>query len=272
MYKYEHKVSKGRFFQHRARSVRPLVFYRLLRKHVLKHRSIITPVCSPLTRFRQVESLYSSNPTIYFHRKSFSLDDEPSSQSCDASATCWSSPFCFCSLWHHLSCLSVDFVPLVFPASLSCSACWCKCWVPPSGSGSCNSGEERQREKCSWGQRTAGRRETSEDSCYVITVLWENVVTWHHHCVCSSSDYLIQYFAFKISKTVTNIYHTSSDNEPVENEPRLLVLNWMINNLLFIHDWIPSFSWHCSSFILLFLPLFFILTLPGNLESRGCQS
>ncbi len=43
-----------------------------------------------------------------------------------------------------------------------------------------------------------------------------------------------------------------------------------MNSLLFVEDWIPRFTWHCTYFLLLLLllPLFFILVLLINLESK----
>lgn len=80
------------------------------------------------------------------------------SPSFDASAPC-SSFFCVYSLRHHVCCLSDGLVLFGFPASLSSSACWCKCWATLSGSGSCSNRTER-------GIKGAGcRLATPEDSC-----------------------------------------------------------------------------------------------------------
>lgn len=37
---------------------------------------------------------------------------------------------------------------------------------------------------------------------------------------------------------------------------------------LFVGDWIPSFSWHCSCFLWVFLPFLIILILPISLEGK----
>ena len=49
------------------------------------------------------------------------------------------------------------------------------------------------------------------------------------------------------------------------------LISCMMNNLLFVQDRIPSFSWHWFCFLLLFLTLFFIVVVPVNLESKDSQ-
>lgn len=70
-----------------------------------------------------ISSGVKTHGIIFFH---ITPGDGFFSQSFYASATC-SSFFCVYSLRHRVCCLSAGLVLFGFPASLSSSACWCRC-------------------------------------------------------------------------------------------------------------------------------------------------